>query len=676
MDINGDVNIVLFDNSTLNFKKGVNITNGSSLNLWVRDGGLGKVTATSSAKNLAAISVNDGSTLSLNGPSVTATTSTNDAAGIGGDSGKSAGKIFIYRGTIETTSKKNAAGIGGGMGGSGGNIHIGGGTITATSKGEDGAGIGGGSGKAFNSIKIDNSIVSATGAYGAGISGGGGQLGKQDPSHVNGGTISIKDSSVIATSTFGGAGIGGGIFGRADSIDISGGMVIASGGAMFGAEDMPAVATAIVQDIMRQINYEKDLFHVIENIDEYGATGVVGGVFATVVGTMVSEIFKGIQKIFGESTPSIICYTGAGIGGGYRSAGGKITIRDNAVVKLSGVVGTDDEGNNIEVTKIKNEDGISYTFTMPYSNVRVKGVVAQNHKIIIEETLAGKIVTSDDEALLDTVVSVIVRDRNLHDITVLDNKNERVELKELATNTYSFVMPDSDVYIYGDIFGSDPYKIIIGEGAPKTDFANLSHLEYIVKLEDPESQYLLMDVTHYEEGSVPEADKNLIAGMASDLGAGAGNWFDISMYICNSEDDSRVGPLPKPEKPVELKAEIPEDFRKERRTFYLIGIKDGKAFCYGETTGTEFTWETDTFGTYLIAYKDAGQSSGTVTPASGRSGAASPANVTKVTGGNTVTTATSAKTGDKTHLPAFIAIAAAGAAGLVGAFVARRRKKD
>ena len=59
----------------------------------------------------------------------------------------------------------------------------------------------------------------------------------------------------------GGAGIGGGIFGRADSIDISGGMVIASGGAMFGAEDMPAVATAIVQDIMRQINYEKDLFH-------------------------------------------------------------------------------------------------------------------------------------------------------------------------------------------------------------------------------------------------------------------------------------------------------------------------------------------------------------------------------------------------------------------------------
>ena len=90
----------------------------------------------------------------------------------------------------------------------------------------------------------------------------------------------------------------------------------------------------------------------------------------------------------------------------------------------------------------------------------------------------------------------------------------------------------------------------------------------------------------------------------------------------------------------------------------------------------EFTWETDTFGTYLIAYKDAGQSSGTVTPASNRSGAASPANVTRVTGGNTVTTSTPAKTGDKTHLPAFLAIAAAGATGIVGAIVARRRKKD
>ena len=102
-----------------------------------------------------------------------------------------------------------------------------------------------------------------------------------------------------------------------------------------------------------------------------------------------------------------------------------------------------------------------------------------------------------------------------------------------------------------------------------------------------------------------------------------------------------------------------------------------------EGTDTTFKWETDTFCTYMIAYKDAGSNagdntnSGTVTPAANRSGAASSANVTRVTGGSVAgTKATSVQTGDTAHMPAFIAIAVAGAAGIVGAFVARRRKKD
>ena len=96
----------------------------------------------------------------------------------------------------------NMAGIGGNYNESGGNIHIHGGTVTANGKGT-GAGIGGGGGYdggIFNSIIISGGEI---GAYG----------------------------DVDAESECGGAGIGGGACNVAPDITITGGAIIAIGGA-------------------------------------------------------------------------------------------------------------------------------------------------------------------------------------------------------------------------------------------------------------------------------------------------------------------------------------------------------------------------------------------------------------------------------------------------------------
>ena len=116
--VNGNFDIILHDDISLNFKKGITVENGSSLTIWVRDKGTGKVTATSDSGSLAAISVNEGSTLQLLGGTIEAKTKTNDAAGIGGDEGKNAGVIVIAAGTVTATSDMNADGIGGCDGGS------------------------------------------------------------------------------------------------------------------------------------------------------------------------------------------------------------------------------------------------------------------------------------------------------------------------------------------------------------------------------------------------------------------------------------------------------------------------------------------------------------------------------------------------------------------------------
>lgn len=180
--------------------------------------------------------------LTISGGTVTATGGESGAGiGGGGSSAGISGTLTISGGTVTATGgKEGGAGIGGGkygdgITGSGSKLEISGGSVIAIGGNEGGAGIGGGSGGsgiAHFSAKMEikgGTVVAIGGSNGgAGIGGGYNSAGG-----VSGATLTISGGNVTAMgggSNNGGAGIGGGFHGTGLDVDISGGIVTATGG--------------------------------------------------------------------------------------------------------------------------------------------------------------------------------------------------------------------------------------------------------------------------------------------------------------------------------------------------------------------------------------------------------------------------------------------------------------
>ena len=139
-------------------------------------------------------------------------------AGIGGGSW-TIGKVTINGGDITAIGGVDGgAGIGGGKNNAG-FVTINGGDITATGGAGGGAGIGGGkSGAGF--VTINGGTIHATGGNDEGCGVGSGKWGRNSNININGG-------NVTASSTLGGAGIGG----TYSKVTIASGNVHAAGGA-------------------------------------------------------------------------------------------------------------------------------------------------------------------------------------------------------------------------------------------------------------------------------------------------------------------------------------------------------------------------------------------------------------------------------------------------------------
>ncbi|MCD8397987.1 MAG: InlB B-repeat-containing protein, partial [Lachnospiraceae bacterium] len=225
--VSGEVHLILMDGHTLTASDGISVNDGSTLNIYGQSESTGKLAASSSTSGNAGIGGDSGcsaGTIIINGGVITANGGYN-GAGIGGGNGGNGGSITINNGTVTSTGNYNGAGIGGGHEGSSGEITINGGTVTAIST-HTGAGIGGGYKGAGETITINDGTVTATSNdNGAGIGGGG---------NCTGGRITISGGTVIAvaqtlTATQGSAGIGGGVLGDGGTITISGGTVTATG---------------------------------------------------------------------------------------------------------------------------------------------------------------------------------------------------------------------------------------------------------------------------------------------------------------------------------------------------------------------------------------------------------------------------------------------------------------
>ena len=155
------------------------------------------------------------------------------APGIGIVEGSTSYATFaVMSGEIAATGGENAAGVGGGSGKDGIKTRVYGGVLTAQG-GANGAGIGGGSGGRGASVTVTNGVVNATGGgFAAGIGGGTGRQGD---------LVTVSDfGRVTATGGTDASGIGGGKGGAPGKYRQSGGTVVAVGdgnGADIGAGD-------------------------------------------------------------------------------------------------------------------------------------------------------------------------------------------------------------------------------------------------------------------------------------------------------------------------------------------------------------------------------------------------------------------------------------------------------
>lgn len=132
---------------------------------------------------------------------------------------------------------------------------------------------------------------------------------------------------------------------------------------------------------------------------------------------------------------------------------------------------------------------------------------------------------------------------------------------------------------------------------------------------DGEAAYIRLKVKALSEDSIPLADKTLLLAAAEKLaGAGANlTYIDISLYkqIGNNGAETKVKDILYTK--ISVTITIPEEIRTapdgKNRSFYLLRVHEGETEAatingvYEQSTGA-FTFETDRFSTYAIAYKD------------------------------------------------------------------------
>ena len=366
LTILGKVNLILKDGCTLNARRGIrmaaNTAEGASLTVYAQSTSkesMGAIIADASGvESCAGIGGNDaesGGKVVIIGGNITATGGEH-AAGIGGGEDRGGDSVTIKGGIVTATGGEYGAGIGGGEGGSGGDINIEDGTVTANG-GLKAAGVGGGQkwhgggnggtiviGRASGTTKLD--LTATAGNEGAGI--GGGEDGE-------GGNITIHSGKVTASGNNNGrgAGIGGGVDAHAGIITINGGEVTAFGGVAKHSDYTSAGGGAGIG-----AGYDNDSGsksktaggHIIINGGKVKGVGGYaaldnGGAYSSGAGIGSGEDGYGLRiEIHGGEIDAMSPgLSGASIGGGYKGAGGVISI-DNKVSDPS-VHATTNRGN-------------------------------------------------------------------------------------------------------------------------------------------------------------------------------------------------------------------------------------------------------------------------------------------------------------------------------------------
>ena len=208
-----------------------------------------------------------------------------------------------------------------------------------------------------------------------------------------------------------------------------------------------------------------------------------------------------------------------------------------------------------------------------------------------------------------------------------------------------------------------------------TKIENNSNLTTLLSLTDAEVAQgvnVWLDIQDMSS-SVSKTDKSKIEKKSGDYTVGM--YLDINLFKKVGNNDATK--VTETNGKIKASIVIPKKLRKSGRTFEIIRVHNGKATTitgkYTKKTHV-FTFETDKFSTYAIAYKDAASS--TDSESTDSSSSATTTTTTASTG-STATTATAPKTGDPNDVRVWylLFIASLGGLGFLG-YSKKKKEND
>lgn len=111
-----------------------------------------------------------------------------------------------------------------------------------------------------------------------------------------------------------------------------------------------------------------------------------------------------------------------------------------------------------------------------------------------------------------------------------------------------------------------------------------------------EIQINKLNTTSVDKEDKKEIDELVLSGTIA-------QYFDINLLI--TVDGNKIGTIPSPSKELTFTLNIPEELIKDGRTFYVVRVHNGKAEkIEGILENGKFTFKTDKFSTYALAYED------------------------------------------------------------------------
>ncbi len=404
-----------------------------------------------------------------------------------------------------------------------------------------------GAGGAGGVVNIHGGEITARtiSGQGAGIGGGYGTS-----TGGAGGTVTIYGGTVTTAGGSSGAGIGGGnglsTGGAGGTVTIYGGTVTAVGSSGAG----------------------------IGGGAGGSSSGGAGGTVTIYGGTVKTEAGGGLEN------------SSVGIGGGYRSGGGR---------------GTD--GTLTLGTGMRLYGGISANPETNLSNhvAQSNGDYARSKYMTVNNVAEA---ASSDSGSGSSSSSGSSDSGNTSEGTSSDSSDDT------NTNTdTSAKVPYNDVAVsigsVNDITGTaaataenNPFETKIINNSDE----ELKTLFSLLDTDVAQGVNVWLDIQDMS-ASVPQTDKTLIQNTADDYTVGL--YLDINLFKkVGSNDATKVTET---NGKVKASIVIPESLRKSGRTFELIRVHDGVATAiagtYDEKTHV-FTFETDKFSTYALAYKD------------------------------------------------------------------------